>query len=498
MKKNNIIIAAIAAASALLLCASCQKQAQPELKSEGKVFTAVIDQELTKTTITSDFKVNWVEGDKINVNGAVYSATPDGSDATKAIFTKESGDDPSPYFYAIYPASLYVTDHFEFPATQTYESGKFNAPMYAESSTESLSFKNICGVICFALKGTAKVKSISVTANEPICGTYNINTGGTLSLKSGKKTITLDCGDGVQLNESTATNFYIYLPPKSSYTAGMKIVITDTDGKVFKKTTTKDVEIARNNLYTFEWTPAFVTAGMLSGEFSVSDSKKVHFSEGNLRYTIASSTWSFFDNQYDCGSSYSSAVISLFTWGYNATNSIIPDGNHSNNVSKTSGDLIQSEDWGSRIGDGNTWRTLTLNEWKYLFNDRIDAANKVGYATVGGVNGIILLPDSFTDPLKNNGSGAFVPKSSTGWMQNVYTPGNWALMESAGAVFLPAAGCRDGSSVDDVGDGGYYWSSAAYDEYYAYRVGFSSIGVRPDGGGYRDYGYSVRLITESE
>ncbi len=36
-------------------------------------------------------------------------------------------------------------------------------------------------------------------------------------------------------------------------------------------------------------------------------------------------------------------------------------------------------------------------------------------------------------------------------------------MESAGAVFLPAAGYRIGTSVGNVGSSGYYWSSTAYD-----------------------------------
>ena len=100
--KKNIIIAAIAAASALLLCASCQKQELVEqnngINASGKTFTATIEQGLTKTTITSEYKVNWVEGDQIDINGSIFSATPDASDATKASLTKVSGSDPDGTF----------------------------------------------------------------------------------------------------------------------------------------------------------------------------------------------------------------------------------------------------------------------------------------------------------------------------------------------------------------------------------------------------------------
>ena len=65
-----------------------------------------------------------------------------------------------------------------------------------------------------------------------------------------------------------------------------------------------------------------------------------------------------------------------------------------------------------------------------------------------------------------------------------------------GVVFLPAAGSRDGSDVDFVGDYGYYWSSAADDELNAYRVLFGSRDVYPDSSDLRFFGFSVRLVTD--
>lgn len=241
--------------------------------------------------------------------------------------------------------------------------------------------------------------------------------------------------------------------------------------------------------------------GALTGKFSVSADKKVYFSKGNLRYTISSSTWSFYDNQYDRGGSMyedgHNTEISLFTWGYNATQSINPNGSDTDNVSRTSGVLSQTEDWGSQMGDGETWRTLTFDEWKYLLASRTNASSKIGYATVGGKVGFIILPDSFTDPYKNNGSGAFVPKASTGWTQNVYTAGeNWDAMESAGAVFLPAAGTRNSAVVNAVDTYGAYWSSSLNSATNAYDFLFMSESIYYNYAEGRDNGFSVRLVAD--
>ena len=65
------------------------------------------------------------------------------------------------------------------------------------------------------------------------------------------------------------------------------------------------------------------------------------------------------------------------------------------------------------------------------------------------------------------------------------------------SIFLPAAGWRYGTSLYDVGEGGYYWSSTPYesDTQRAYSLYFNSsndywIWVN------RDYGHSVRPVSD--
>ena len=69
-------------------------------------------------------------------------------------------------------------------------------------------------------------------------------------------------------------------------------------------------------------------------------------------------------------------------------------------------------------------------------------------------------------------------------------------MEAAGAVFLPAAGYRDGLTVSGVGQEGDYWSSSSLTDG-ARRVMFnnSNTGDFSDVNGVAScLGYSVRLV----
>ena len=251
---------------------------------------------------------------------------------------------------------------------------------------------------------------------------------------------------------------------------------------------------------------------VLSGVFSVSASKKVKFSRGNLQATTsdlgATWTWAFAEHQWDCigdaaantsitgnGTVSANGTVDLFGWSTSATHLGIHNSQSNNDYS---GDFA---DWGAAAEVtatiGADWFTLSKDEWTYLCNTRDGAANKVGYATVASKQGIIILPDAFTDPNKNNGSGAFKPKATTGWNANVYSAEDWAAMESAGAVFLPDAGDRVGASVYDDG-GGYYWSSTGDGTGGAYSLSFYSVGLYPALNFLLYGGQSVRLVRVAE
>ena len=236
--------------------------------------------------------------------------------------------------------------------------------------------------------------------------------------------------------------------------------------------------------------------------FSVSASKTVVFSPGNLQYNPATSTWRFAEHQYDMctpvtglsymisedGDTYTSVsateyyaaiqagglddfytlydATSQYTSSYNGWIDMFGWGRWGSG-SGNPYDISESPtyswngDFSGTLAGHNDWYTLSgadSGEWDYLLKGRTDAASKRGYATVEGIYGIIILPDVFTDPNTNNGSGAFVPSATEGWDANVYTGNDWVAMESAGAVFLPASGYRFEEEVRAVMETGFYWS----------------------------------------
>ena len=238
---------------------------------------------------------------------------------------------------------------------------------------------------------------------------------------------------------------------------------------------------------------ASVPDGAISGVFSVSDSKQVYFSKGNLRY--ASSKWSFFDNQYDYYTSHSADAWDKFGWSTSATTYGMSTSSSNGDYS---GDFV---DWGATMGAG--WRTLTSDEWAYLLKTR--SASTVGgtengryaKAKVNDVGGVILFPDTYTHP---DGVAAPTGVNATdeyGWEGNSYTAADWTKMESAGCVFLPAAGCRYGSEMIGLGSYGYYGSATPDGADYAYRVKFNSGSLEPANSINRCLGCSVRLVQEA-
>ena len=71
-------------------------------------------------------------------------------------------------------------------------------------------------------------------------------------------------------------------------------------------------------------------------------------------------------------------------------------------------------------------------------------------------------------------------------------------LQSHGAVFLPAAGLRNGTSVLSVGSYGYYWSASYGDSYYAWLVYFYDGYLGTDDWSHRSYGFSVRLVCPAQ
>ena len=162
------------------------------------------------------------------------------------------------------------------------------------------------------------------------------------------------------------------------------------------------------------------------------------------------------------------------------------------------------------------WRTLTKEEWNYVFNIRsastINGTTNARFAkaTVNGVSGLILFPDDFSVPNYlpmplqiNNGNASF--------SANSYSGEGWAAMENLGCVFLPTTGFRSNYSgytyynyctfIYNTGTEGEYWSTTSYDCQKAYFLCFSNNELNPQCNQYnifRYHGLSVRLVYPVE
>ncbi len=297
--------------------------------------------------------------------------------------------------------------------------------------------------------------------------------------------------------------------------------------------------------------------GELPGEFTVSPNKKVHFSRGNLQYTTAGThatadgikpgTWRFAERQYDyvgsasqleaegqcneaagnvmgsdnayISSSYSGWIdlFGLGTSGYHDENdqynvNYYPYSTSKSNVDETYNKygygpsfnrtdknltgVSANYDWGvyNAISNGGDavghWRTLNYNELDTLLSKRPNASSLRGEATVCDVRGLVLLPDAWKLPE----GVSFTPGYGEGYVTNTYTAEQWSKMENGGAVFLPAAGYRNGTELYNVGFDGSYWSSTVRGAFGAYDLYFGRGNAVVSSSYYRHFGFSVRLV----
>ena len=232
--------------------------------------------------------------------------------------------------------------------------------------------------------------------------------------------------------------------------------------------------------------------------FAISDNSYVCFSPGNLQYHIATGAWRFADYQYDyiaadiTDTSYT-GWIDLFGWGTGNNPTSIEDANS------------KFTDWGTNVigtDAANTWRTLTLDEWLYLFQH-----TRWTIAKVNGTLGFMLLPDFFETPVglsvsilgDGNLTDASKNYSESDYSTNIYNSDEFVLLESAGAIFLPAAGARYGTILSACGQKGIYWTattgtSKAAARYMSFTVTKALVSVNVHAG--RKYGYSVRLVRD--
>ena len=239
-------------------------------------------------------------------------------------------------------------------------------------------------------------------------------------------------------SNSGSTSYYLYYDASSSKW-GAK---SSPSGRVYafeKSEITFD-----NTTYSGYVTTCEASTEALSGKFSTGKYEYAEFATGNLQYKPSTDSWRFAKQQYqvvgedniNVGDPNYKGWIDMLGWSTNDADNNY--GVNPNNVNDLYDGTFQ--DWGDLFSADENWSTLSADQWKYLLNERTNASSLKQIARVGSVVGIMLFPDNWNAPLT-------VTAQHDSYFDvdiHNYTLDQWAALENAGALFLPAAGRRTG------------------------------------------------------
>ena len=245
----------------MVLAAGCsKKEDMPDAGDQSMVFHAAMESGGTRTVLgngdseTDSHPVLWTPGDCIWVSTASASGkyVYNGSENTEYADFGGSLLTGSMY-YSLYPyGTARMRDgilSFEMPSVQYYSPLSFGpeaSPMVARSTGTDLYFQNLCGLLKLNLIGDASITSISFRAEDTYGNKIKVSGPAVVDMDYTSEpvlvmdtdtdagtTVTLDCGNGVMLDPTAGTSFYIALPP-GTYDV-FTLIITDSNGDTMEQ-----------------------------------------------------------------------------------------------------------------------------------------------------------------------------------------------------------------------------------------------------------------------
>ncbi len=472
---------------------SCVKERQEVLPSftNDPVFYATFGDETepaTKAYADEQLRGRWDAGDHISIFNkntinreyAFQGQTGDNSGSFKKVPSEDFyAGNPLSYVYAVYPysESTSISDDGELavflPAEQSYRENTYGLganTMVAITEEDELMFKNLCGYFAVKLYGeNVAVKSISLKGNdnEPLAGKASVIAAMdavptlTFDVASATKEILLSFDTAVTIGstDETAMTFWFVVPP-TTFERGITLTVTDDNNYLFKKVTSGSLEIKRNTLkkssplqVVFPIVPEAVDLGLSVkwASFNLGASAPEEYGD----YYAWGETAPKDDN-------YSWPTYKLCNGSYSTLTKYNNRSIYGTVDNKTEFKDYDYEDDAARQALGGNWRMPTEAEWTEL-------RNNCTWTWVTNYNG--------------SGINGRLVKSKT----------------NSNSIFLPAAGYRLDTYLDNVGSYGSYWSSSLDTGYPggAWDVYFYSGGV-DRGIGYRYYGQSVRPVRDDQ
>lgn len=264
----------------LTVFGACQKNEVASISESATIHATIEDKDATKTVMDESNNILWSENDQIiafmkSSYGHKYQVKPSFVGKSYADFSMVSSGNSNDlsagneweHNVVYYPYSENIEClksganyalEVNLPAEQVYVPDSFangSMAMVAVSESNNITFKNVLGAIKLQLKGTQIVKSINIEGknNEKLSGAaivtaYTDDTKPAITMASGALTsVTLNCGSGVQLNESTATEFIIALPPVL-FSRGFTVTVTDAEGQTYTVATDKANTVLRSSI----------------------------------------------------------------------------------------------------------------------------------------------------------------------------------------------------------------------------------------------------------
>ena len=518
MKKTFILFAACA------VLAACNEAASPVPSQDTDVVTAVIEKEaITKTYMDAQNNIRWSEGDQIigfmkTSLGLKYRILSSSVGKTSASFENVSESDGNVnagiewnHNVFFYPHSETIEaaksgDHYALdivlPSEQTYVPESFgngSMSMVAVSENKNITFRNVLGGMKLQLKGTQKITSINLQGKngEKLSGAatvtaYTDETKPAITMASGASTsVSLSCGEGVQLSESQATEFIIALPPVA-FSGGFKVTVTDSDGKTYTVETDKANTVLRSSLLTMP------DVTIKSSESEQPSLKKIDYiDEYGINHgqgvEIDGVIWA----PVNCGYHATDYKYGkLYQWGrkygqgYNSSDASVPSivegpvslstGQSESNSNKFYYNYFSPYDWATPQDD-TLWNSGTGDNPVKTEYDPCPAGWRV---------------PSYTE--LNNLSSNYSSLTTNGDQTGRWFSGSSTYSESGLRIFFPAAGDRHGGGgyVNNRGNYGNYWSSLP-NGYFAFRLYFYGRTIRMSSID-RAYGFSVRCVQVTD
>ena len=264
---------------AVMLVASCSTQEADFIvaQQDDVIFYASFEQpsEVTRVYANENLFLRWTADDRVSIfNKNTYNQqykflgeTGDNAGGFKKVDAAEfMTGNPISNVVSVYPyqettkISEDETLNLSLPAEQHYAENTFGLganTLVSVSTDNFLQYKNICGYLRISLYGEGvSISSITLQGNngEKLAGkaTVTMPLEGVPSIemeKDASTKITLVCDNPIKLQASAeeCIDFWFVVPP-ISFSKGFTILIDQTTGEVYEKTTAKSVSIERSRV----------------------------------------------------------------------------------------------------------------------------------------------------------------------------------------------------------------------------------------------------------